>query len=82
MSIDKLPSEAEKIFPLSAWERWQVYHRLQFLDIECQCSLHQPLPVRIDSHAQPLQLWTVLRQLEAYRGCLIPWLETCGKHNP
>jgi hypothetical protein len=54
MSTDKLPSEGEKIFPLSAWERWQLYHRLQALDIEDKCSLHQLLPVRIDASAQLL----------------------------
>ncbi|MBE8993746.1 Asr1405/Asl0597 family protein [Microcystis aeruginosa] len=54
MSIDKWPSQGEKIFNLSAWERWQVYHRLQALDIECQCLLHQPLQVRIDASAQLL----------------------------
>mgnify|MGYP006156418269 CR=1 FL=1 len=77
MIIDKLPSEGEKIFPLSAWERWQLYHRLQALDIEDKCSLHKLLQVRIDSPAQLLQLWIVLRQVEAYRGSLIGWLETC-----
>jgi hypothetical protein len=77
MSIDKLPSEAEKIFNLSAWDRWQVYHWLQLLDIECKCLFHQLLQVRIDGPAQLLQLWSVLRQVEASRGCLIDWLETC-----
>ncbi|MFM2379448.1 MAG: hypothetical protein RLZZ143_2026 [Cyanobacteriota bacterium] len=76
MSIDKWPSEGEKIFNLSACDRWQVYHRLQSLEIEGKCSLHQLLRVRIDASAQPLQLWIVLRQLEASRYCLIPWLET------
>ena len=76
MSIDKWPSEGEKIFNLSAWDRWQVYHRLQALDIECKCSLHQLLRVRIDASAQLLQLWIVLRQVESSRGSLIPWLET------
>ncbi|TRU28774.1 MAG: hypothetical protein EWV92_02275 [Microcystis aeruginosa Ma_MB_S_20031200_S102] len=71
MSIDKSPSEAEKIFNLSAWDRWQVYHRLQDLDIECQCSLHKPLQVRIDGPAQLLQLWIVLGQVKVSRGCLI-----------
>jgi hypothetical protein len=76
MSIDKWPSEGEKIFNLSAWDRWQVYHRLQDLDIECQCSLHQLLQVCINGPAQLLQLWIVLRQVESSRGSLIPWLET------
>ena len=71
MSTDKLPSEAEKIFNLSAWDRWQVYHWLPSLDIEYKCLLHQPLQVRIDGPAQLLQLWIVLRQVEVYRGCLI-----------
>lgn len=77
MSIDKWPSEGEKIFNISAWDRWHIYHRLQAVDIEYKCSLHQPLRVRIDSPAQLLQVWSVLRQVEASRGCLIPWLETC-----
>ncbi|MCE2662674.1 MAG: hypothetical protein LW716_07840 [Microcystis sp. 53602_E8] len=76
MSTDKLPSEGEKIFPLSAWERWQLYHRLQALDIEDKCSLHKLLPVRIDASAQLLQLWIVLRQVEASQSCLIGWQET------
>ena len=77
MSIDKWLSEGEKIFNLSAWDRWQLYHRLQDLDIECKCWLHQLLQVRIARPAQLLQLWIVLRQVEAYRGSLIAWLETC-----
>ncbi|WP_353737351.1 Asr1405/Asl0597 family protein [Microcystis sp. M034S2] len=54
MGIDKWPSEGGKIFPLSAWECWQLYHRLQTLDIECKCSLHQLLPVRINGRNQLL----------------------------
>ena len=71
MSTDKLPSEAEQIFPLSAWDRWQLYHRLQSLEIECKCWLHQLLQVRIDGPAQLLQLWIVLGQVKVSRGCLI-----------
>jgi hypothetical protein len=48
MSTDKLPSEGEKIFPLSAWYRWQLYHRLQASTLNDKCSIHQPLQVRID----------------------------------
>ena len=54
MSIDKWLSEGEKIFNLSAWDRWQLYHRLQSLEIECKCWLHQLLQVRIDAYAQLL----------------------------
>ena len=79
MSIDKLPSEGEKIFSLSAWDTWQGCHWLRVLDIECKCLLDKLLQVRIHSHAQLLQLWIVLRQVEVYRGCLIGWLETCGQ---
>ncbi|MCZ8125744.1 MAG: hypothetical protein O9304_02225 [Microcystis sp. LE19-114.1B] len=71
MSIDKWLSEGEKIFNLSAWDRWQLYHRLQDLDIECKCWLHQLLQVRIDGPAQLLPLWIVLRQVEVSRGSLI-----------
>ncbi|GCL45018.1 Asr1405/Asl0597 family protein [Microcystis aeruginosa] len=79
MGIDKWPSEGEKIFNISAWDRWQVYHWLQSLDIECKCSLHKLLPVRIEGQDQLLQLWIVLRWVEASQGCLIAWLETCWR---
>ena len=79
MGIDKWPSEGEKIFNISAWDPWQVYHWLQTLDIECKCSLHQLLPVRIEGQDQLLQLWIVLRWVKASQGCLIAWLETCWR---
>jgi hypothetical protein len=77
MSTDKGPSKGEKISNLSVWEPWQVYQRIQSLDIECKCLLHKPLQVCIARPAQLLQLWTVLRQLETCRGSLIGWLEPC-----
>lgn len=77
MNIDKLQSEGEEIINLSPWERWEVYHRLQALDIECKCSSHKPLQVFIDSPDQLLQLWGVLRQVQASRASLVSWLETC-----
>ncbi|CCI14830.1 conserved hypothetical protein [Microcystis aeruginosa PCC 9806] len=79
MSTDKLPSEAEQIFPLSTWDRWQVDHRLQSLDIECKCLFHKLLLVRIAASAQLLQRWIVLGQIEVSQGCLIAWLETCWR---
>lgn len=77
MSIDESQSEGEEIINLSPWERWEVYHRLQALDVECKCSSHKPLQLRIHNPSQLLQVWSVLRQVQASRASLVSWLETC-----
>jgi hypothetical protein len=82
MSIDKLLSESDRVINLSADERWQVYHRLQSLQIDCQCSTDQPLQVFIDSPTQLLQLWSILRQVRSSRASLVSWLDTCWQSNP
>jgi hypothetical protein len=82
MSIDKLLSESNQVINLSASERWEVYHRLQSLQIDCQCSTNQPLRVCTHSPNQLLQVWGVLRQVRASRLSLVSWLESCWQFNP
>jgi hypothetical protein len=82
MSIDKLLSEGDRVINLRVAERWEVYHRLQSLQIDCKCSTDQPLQVCVDSPAQLLQVWSVLRQVSASRPSLVSWLETCWQSNP
>ncbi|MBW4644108.1 MAG: hypothetical protein KME23_14170 [Goleter apudmare HA4340-LM2] len=56
-------------------DRWQVYQRLQELDIPCWCQANQPLRVEIDNPTAAVQFWNVTRQFTATREDLIWTLE-------
>jgi hypothetical protein len=74
-------SEVEKNFVLGVeWvNRWQVYQRLQELDIPCSCAPNQPLRVEINNPLAVVQIWSVIQQLTASRQDLIFSLEQCWK---
>lgn len=58
-------------------DRWQVYARLQELEIQCWCSHHHPLQVALSSPGAAMQCWSVLQQFTASRQTLIDYLKTC-----
>lgn len=60
-------------------QRWQIYRRLQELEIPCQCATNQPLQVEINSPLAIAQLTCVVKQLTASRSKLINWLDDCWK---
>jgi hypothetical protein len=60
-------------------DRWQVYQRLQELDIPCWCEVDQPLKVAVDNLTAAVQLWSVMRQFTASRQDLIVTLEYCWR---
>ena len=62
-----LEPEAGKTVEVNRADRWQVYLRLQQLDIPCVCTTNQPLRVQIQTTAAAVQLWSVVRQLTASR---------------
>ncbi|MEM8718532.1 MAG: Asr1405/Asl0597 family protein [Cyanobacteria bacterium P01_G01_bin.39] len=57
--------------------RWDVYRRLQDLEIDCQCSTNKPLLVDLHSPTTVAQVWSVIRQSSAERHQLIDWLNNC-----
>ncbi|MEM8504367.1 MAG: Asr1405/Asl0597 family protein [Cyanobacteria bacterium P01_D01_bin.1] len=59
----------------SCTDRWQVYHRLQALDIDCKCSSFQPLQVTLRSPTEALQLWSIVRRISEPRQVLIDSLQ-------
>ncbi|NJM96427.1 MAG: hypothetical protein HC800_03750 [Phormidesmis sp. RL_2_1] len=66
-------------------DRWQVYHRLQALDIDCQCSSFQPLQANIQSPTEAIQLWSVVRCASASKEMLAQviqqsWEKPCARH--
>lgn len=69
--------EVGEIVQVSWLDRWQVYKRLQELEIPCWCGVDQPLRVQINTAKQAAQLASVLKQFNAPRGELAQWLECC-----
>jgi len=58
-------------------DRWQVYHRMKSLDIDCQCGGFQPLKVMIQTPTEAIQLWSVVRQVSAPRAEIVNMLNSC-----
>ena len=58
-------------------DRWQVYYRLQALEIECFCQANQPLQVYSNNPQAAIQTWSVVKQFTANRQELIDWLDRC-----
>jgi hypothetical protein len=68
------------MFEIHSPDRWQVYRRLQELDIECDCASYQPLQAEIKGAIAATQIWSVTRQFTASRQELVDRLENCWKY--
>lgn len=69
--------EVGEIVQVSWLDRWQVYKRLQELEIPCWCGVDQPLRAKVNTPKQAAQLASVLKQFSASRGELVKLLECC-----
>ena len=58
-------------------DRWQVYHRLQELEIPCQCGGFESLRVQIKTPADAIQLWSIVRRVSESRLVLADSLQRC-----
>jgi TfoX/Sxy family transcriptional regulator of competence genes len=67
------------MFEIQSTERWQVYRRLQELDIDCECACYEPLKVEIKGAIAAAQIWSVTRQFTASHQELVDWMENCWK---
>ncbi|WP_243902422.1 Asr1405/Asl0597 family protein [Aetokthonos hydrillicola] len=74
-------AQVQQIVEVNWADRWQVYQRLQELDIRCSCGSNQPLTVEISNSTVAIQLWSVLRQLTTPRQDLIRNLEQCWRNS-
>lgn len=59
--------------------RWQAYHRLQELEIDCSCGGFQPLQVQVSTPTEAVQLWAVIRRLSLPRETLAASLRQCWR---
>ncbi|NET01324.1 MAG: hypothetical protein F6K62_12640 [Sphaerospermopsis sp. SIO1G2] len=67
----------KQIVEVSWADRWQVYQRLNELDIPCCCETNQPLEVEVTNPQIAVQIWSITRQFTASRQELINRLEDC-----
>ncbi|MEM1169707.1 MAG: Asr1405/Asl0597 family protein [Cyanobacteria bacterium P01_H01_bin.35] len=66
-----------QILEVSCVDRWQVYRRLQELEIDCWCEAEKPLQVHIKNTNEATQLESVLKQFTAHRQELAKLLQSC-----
>ncbi len=74
-----ITSEVKIVVSVDWTDRWQVYTRLQELDMSCSCGMNQPLTVEISNVTAAVQLWSVAQQFTASRCALIQALERCWR---
>lgn len=81
--MDSIPSQFNhsQIVKVNTDLRWQVYFRLQELNIPCQCSLYQPLQAKTDHAVEAIQLWSVVRSFTLSSHELVHWLNRCWQIN-
>ncbi|MEO1432026.1 MAG: Asr1405/Asl0597 family protein [Cyanobacteria bacterium J06633_8] len=58
-------------------QRWQIYHRLQELNIPSSCREDGSLQVQINNPMAAILLHSTVVQFTASRQSLINWLERC-----
>lgn len=57
--------------------RWNVYRRLQELDLACECGCDRPLTVAISTPADALLVWSVVQATTRPKASLIDHLDRC-----
>ena len=79
MNSSNPTAETHQVVGVNWADRWQVYQRLQELEIPCQCLANQPLQVQLQNPTAAIQLWSAVRQLTAPRHELVRWLARCWR---
>lgn len=77
MNSSELDPQSGEIVEVAWSERWQVYQRLQELEIPCCCGVDRPLRVCVGSTTEAVQLASVLRRFSASPRELALSLERC-----
>jgi hypothetical protein len=67
----------EQQLEVTGMERWQIYQRLQELEISCRCNPYGALFVKYSDPMAIAQVWSVTRHVRMQRYELIQWLEQC-----
>lgn len=66
---------------LFAADRWQIFHRLQQLNIHCWCPADGSLFVEVNDAITAVLVRSTVQQFVAPRQELVGWLERCWEHS-
>ncbi|NJL39468.1 MAG: hypothetical protein HC840_09320 [Leptolyngbyaceae cyanobacterium RM2_2_4] len=80
MNLSSPNPETGQLVSISRSDRWQVYARLQELDIPCICLGDGRFQAKIDTPLAALQLWSVIYQFTSSRRQLVEQLERCWQY--
>ena len=75
--LNSLEQQPNRVLTVKWAYRWDIFRRLQALEIDCQCSTNEPLLVNLHTPTTLVQIWSVVRQSTADRQQLIDWLDNC-----
>jgi hypothetical protein len=70
-------SSKPQIVEINWSDRWQIYNRLQALEIACICKSDRPLQVYYNNPYAAVRIWSVAKQFTAKRQESLDWLERC-----
>ena len=79
-SSQPVPSQPK--FTVLCEDRWQVYYRLQELNIDAQCQGFRPLQVSIDTATEAIQLWSIVKRIATPRPVLAAALDKRLRDQP
>ncbi|MEL7068684.1 MAG: Asr1405/Asl0597 family protein [Cyanobacteria bacterium J06581_3] len=65
------------VVSVSRVDRWSINHRLQELNIACDCPADGTLLVDVDHAVALLLVNSVVRRFQIHRQASIDWLERC-----
>ena len=65
------------VVELDRVSRWNVYGRLQELNMVCECGCDRPLTVTINTPADALLVWSVVQAVTLPKPSLTDHLERC-----
>ena len=77
MDIDGPDDSFEGWLEIDCYSSWEIYFRLQELDVPCFRESYQPLQVNTDTPLALVQAWSVFRQFTQPRQVLVSWLNHC-----
>lgn len=69
--------QSSQALSLRGTERWEVYQRLQELEVICSCQSNEPLKVSLQTPTDLVLLWSVSRRITSGRSELLYWLKRC-----
>ncbi|XHX79381.1 MAG: Asr1405/Asl0597 family protein [Stenomitos frigidus ULC029] len=77
--LNDLNPQTDTMIEIRCTDHWQVYYRLQELEIPCCCSYHQPLKVQVSSAIAAIQIWSIVQHVTLPRQALVQRLNACWR---